>query len=88
MRTAVILLWASCLYTIFRAVLCLALTASPWRRLAVLAVLTLAVFSAHQPQRGPEGRTAAAPAGPCRSFTLHRKILHNPLALSPTVVVK
>ncbi|MCI8552728.1 MAG: hypothetical protein HFF56_07010 [Lawsonibacter sp.] len=53
MRTAVILLWASCLYTIFRAVLCLALTASPWRRLAVLAVLTLAVFSAHQPQRGP-----------------------------------
>ena len=39
MRAAVLLLWASCLYMLARSVLCLLLTASPWRRLAVLAVL-------------------------------------------------
>ena len=41
MRAAVLLLWASCLYMLARSVLCLLLTASPWRRLAVLAVLAL-----------------------------------------------
>ena len=45
MRAAVLLLWASCLYTIFRAVLCLVLTASPLRRLLVLAVAALLVFA-------------------------------------------
>ena len=37
MRAAILLLWASCLYMLARSVLCLLLTASPWRRLAVLA---------------------------------------------------
>ena len=41
MRAAVLLLWASCLYMLARSVLCLLLTASPWRRLAVLAVLSV-----------------------------------------------
>ena len=50
MRAAVLLLWVSCLYTIFRAVLCLALTASPWRRLAVLAVLTTALAFRRSPE--------------------------------------
>ena len=50
MRTAVILLWASCLYLILRTFFCLFLLYSPWRRFVVLAVLTLAVLSAHQPQ--------------------------------------
>ena len=51
MRAAVILLWASCLYTIFRTVLCLVLTASLWKQVLTLAVLLLAVSCAHRPQR-------------------------------------
>lgn len=50
MKTAVLLLWGSCLYTIARSVLRLLLTASPWRRLLVLAVLALAALSAHEPR--------------------------------------
>lgn len=52
MRTAVILLWASCLYTIARSLLCLLFTASPLRRALTLAVLLLAISCAHRPQRG------------------------------------
>lgn len=51
MTAAVILLWAGCLYTLARSVLCLLLTASPGRRLLVLAVLALALSCAHRPQR-------------------------------------
>lgn len=50
MRTAVLLLWASCLYLLARAVLCLILTASPGRRLVVLAVLALTVSSLRTPE--------------------------------------
>ncbi len=50
MRTAVILLWASCLYNIARSVLCLIWAASPWRRLLVLTVLLLAGSCAHKPK--------------------------------------
>lgn len=50
MRAAVILLWASCLWSIARSVCCLLWTAGPLRRLLVLAVLALAVLSAHQPR--------------------------------------
>lgn len=49
MTAAVILLWAGCLWSITRSVLSLLLTASPWRRLLVLAVLLLAVSCAHKP---------------------------------------
>lgn len=50
MRAAVLLLWASCLYMLARSVLCLLLTASPWRRLAVLAVLALALACCRSPE--------------------------------------
>lgn len=50
MTAAVILLWASCLWSIARGVCCLILTASSWRRLAVLAVLAFAASCAHRPQ--------------------------------------
>lgn len=50
MAAAIVLLWAGCLYSIARSLLCLLLTASPWRRLAVLAVLALAARCAHRPQ--------------------------------------
>lgn len=49
MTAAVILLLAGCLWSILRSILFLLLTASPWRRLLVLAVLLLAAFSAHKP---------------------------------------
>lgn len=50
MGAAVLLLWAGCLYTIARSVLCLLFTASPWKRLMVLAVIALAVSRAHPPR--------------------------------------
>ena len=50
MRAAVLLLWASCLYMLARSVLCLLLTASPWRRLAVLAVLALTLAYCRSPE--------------------------------------
>lgn len=50
MRAAVLLLWASCLYIFARAVLCLIWAASPWRRLAVLAVLALAAATCRTPE--------------------------------------
>lgn len=51
MRTAVLLVWAGCVCSIARGVCCLLWTVSPWRRLAMLAVLLLAVSCAHRPQR-------------------------------------
>ncbi len=50
MRAAALLLWASCLYTIARSLLCLLFTASPLRRALTLAVLLLAVRCAHRPR--------------------------------------
>ena len=50
MRAAVVLLWTGCLYTIFRAALGFVLTASPWRRILVLAVRALTLLCAHPPQ--------------------------------------
>ena len=50
MTAAVILLWVSCLWSITRSVLCLIWTASPWRRMLVLAALALAVRYAHVPK--------------------------------------
>ena len=50
MGTALVLLWAGCLYTLARSVLCLLLAASPWRRILVLAVLALTLLCAHPPQ--------------------------------------
>ena len=50
MRAAVVLLWAGCLWSIARGVLCLLLTASPWRRLVVLAVLALAASNLRTPR--------------------------------------
>ena len=50
MRTAVILLWAGCLWSICRGILCLFWAASPWRRVLVLAVLMTALAC----RRGPE----------------------------------
>ncbi len=53
MRGAVILLWAGCLWLMFQDVLYLILAASPWRKLAVLAVMALAASSCHQPHAKP-----------------------------------
>ena len=50
MGAALILLWAGCLYMLARSVLCLLLTASPWRRLAVLAVLALTLACCRSPE--------------------------------------
>lgn len=50
MRAAVILLWASCLYTFVRGVLCLIWMASPLRRALTLAVLALAASCCHRPE--------------------------------------
>lgn len=50
MTAAVLFLWASCLWSIARSVLCLIYAASPWRRLLVLAVLALTAFSARTPR--------------------------------------
>lgn len=50
MTAAVIFLWAGCLWSIARDVLCLICTASPWRRLAVLAVLALALACCRSPE--------------------------------------
>ena len=56
MRAAILLLWAGCLYTIARSVLCLLFTASPWKRLMVLAVIALAALSAHKPEENTSRR--------------------------------
>ena len=50
MRTAVIFFWASCLWSIVRAVLCLIYTASLWRRLLVLAVAAAALACCRSPE--------------------------------------
>ena len=50
MRAAVLLLWASCLWSIARGLLFLLLMASPWRRLLVLAVLALALTCCRSPE--------------------------------------
>ncbi len=50
MRTAVLLLWAGCLYVLARGVLCLIWAASPWRRILTLAVLTLALACCRTPE--------------------------------------
>lgn len=49
MTAAVILLWGCCLWSIVRSILSLLLTASPWRRLLMLAVLLLTASCAHKP---------------------------------------
>ena len=49
MRTAVLLLCASCMYVLARSVLFLLFAASPWKRLLVLSVLALAASSCHRP---------------------------------------
>ena len=51
MTAAVIFLWASCIWSIARSVCCFLLTASPLRWLVTLAVLALAVSSAHKPHK-------------------------------------
>ncbi len=53
MQTAVVFLWAGCLWSIARSVLHLIYLASPWRRLLVLAALALAASSAHKPRSRP-----------------------------------
>lgn len=50
MTAAVILLWASCLWSISRAALCFFFTASLWRRMLVLAVLALALTYCRSPE--------------------------------------
>ena len=55
MTAAVIFLWASCLYSIARSVLCFLLAASPTKRLLVLVVLLLAASCAHKPQEQCRG---------------------------------
>lgn len=50
MTTAVILLWAGCLWSIARDILCLICTASPWRRLLVLAVAATALAFHRSPE--------------------------------------
>lgn len=62
MRTAVLLLWASCLYMLARSVLLLLFAASAWKRLLVLSVLTLAASCAHRPQGRLSGQTSSLPA--------------------------
>lgn len=54
MHAAVILLWVSCIWSIARSVLCLLLTATPWKRLALLAVLLLARSFCHTPEQKGE----------------------------------
>ena len=49
MTAAVILLWAGCLWSIARSVLCLLWAASPRRQLLVLAVALLSLLSCHTP---------------------------------------
>lgn len=56
MRAAVLLLWASCLYTLARSVLCLILTANPWRRALVLSVLALALACRRTPEEMSKNR--------------------------------
>ena len=85
MRAAVILLWAGCLYTLARSVLCLLLAASPWRRMLVLAVISLALSSCHKTPgaeraRG-DGLSAALPPEIA-------KTTNPPLVLPPVFVVK
>ena len=50
MTAAVILFGAGCLWSIARAVLCLICTASPWRRLLVLAVAATALAFRRSPE--------------------------------------
>jgi len=56
MRTAVILLWAGCLWSIVRSVLWLVLTTNPWKRLLVLALLSLALSSCRSPKQRSENQ--------------------------------
>ena len=49
MRAAVVLLWASCLWSIARSLLYLLWSASPWRKLAVLTALALAASCRRRP---------------------------------------
>ena len=51
MRTAVILIWAGCLWSIARGVLELLLTGSPGRKLLVLTAALLALSSSHTPNQ-------------------------------------
>ena len=50
MTAAVIFLWAGCLWSIARDFLCLICTASPWRRLLVLAVAATALAFRRSPE--------------------------------------
>ena len=50
MRTAVLLLWTGCVWTIVRSALALIWTASLWRRILVLAVAALALVSCRRPE--------------------------------------
>lgn len=50
MRTALILLWAGCLWSLARAVCCLIWAASPLRRALTLAVLVLALTCRRTPE--------------------------------------
>ncbi len=50
MGSAVILLWASCLYMLVRSILCLIWTSSPLRRALTLAVLLLALTCCRSPE--------------------------------------
>lgn len=56
MTTAVILLWAGCLWSIARSVLCLIWTANPWKRLLVLALLSLALSCCRSPRQRSENQ--------------------------------
>lgn len=50
MGTAIVLLWASCLWSICRGILCLLWAASPWRRMLVLAVVVTALACCRSPE--------------------------------------
>lgn len=50
MTAAVIFLWAGCLWSIARDILCLIYMDSPWRRLLTLAVLALALACRRTPE--------------------------------------
>ena len=50
MTAAVLLLWASCVWSIVRSVLCLLLIASPWRRVLTLGTVLLAACLSHKPR--------------------------------------
>ena len=56
MRAAVLLLWAGCLWSIVRSVLWLVWTTNPWKRLLVLALLSLALSSCRSPKQRSENQ--------------------------------